>query len=130
MTHILVADDDPDIREIVALLLEVAGHEVSTVADGAAALAAIKHQTYALAVLDNAMPVMSGLQVLCASQDLGRESRPIFLMLSALNSRRDVRAAMDAGADYYLPKPFESTRLVSCVRELLDTGTLAPAADG
>ncbi|WP_341926681.1 response regulator [Nocardioides psychrotolerans] len=128
MAAILVADDDPDIREIVALILEVAGHEVSTVADGPAAVAAIRHQAYDLVVLDNTMPVMSGLEVLRICQDLEPCRRPIFLMLSALNGRRDVRAALDAGADSFLPKPFEGHRLVTCIHDLLEAGRLEQPA--
>ena len=129
MAQILVADDDPDIREIVALILEVAGHEVSTVPDGAAALQAIRSGAYAVAVLDNTMPFLTGIEVLEACQDLDADRRPLFVMLSALSSRRDVRAGMSAGADAYLAKPFDSAQLVGCVSTLLQERLVAQERD-
>ncbi|TIW89585.1 MAG: response regulator, partial [Mesorhizobium sp.] len=61
--HILVADDDPHIREVICFALEKAGMKTAAVADGAAALQAIARRTPDLVVLDIGMPEMDGLEV-------------------------------------------------------------------
>jgi DNA-binding response OmpR family regulator len=109
---IVAVDDDPDIRELVCLSLRTTGHQVLGADCGRAALDLLDTHAVDLLVLDVMMPGMSGLEVARRVRGVTDDGPPI-LMVSALGSDRDVAAAMAAGADDYLPKPFG-------VRELLD----------
>lgn len=111
----LVADDDREIRELVALRLEAAGFEVLQAEDGVQALALADGRDPDVAVLDVMMPG-DGIEVaraLRASADCG------ILMLSALGGAGDLRRAYDAGADDYVVKPFDAQDLVDRVRATL-----------
>ena len=84
MARILIAEDDEDLRLLLRLVVQRAGHEVEGVGDGVAALRAITRGGYDLVVLDNMMPGMTGLEVLRACKDITGADRPVMLMLSAL----------------------------------------------
>ena len=123
-TRLVVADDDRDIRELVAFKLEQGGYQVAQAADGAEALAMITAERPALAVLDVMMPGLTGL-------DLTRRLRadpetaglPIIL-LTARAQESDVEAGFAAGIDDYVVKPFSPRELMSRVQAVLArTGT-------
>ena len=122
MAHILVVDDDPDIRGLVEFRLRKAGHDVLAASDGAGALAAVADRGRPdLAVLDVAMPGMSGLELLVALRkraDL-RQLPAIFLSARILPS--DIAAGRALGASY-LAKPFVAPALMAAV-----TTALSPA---
>jgi len=124
MAAILVADDDDDIRELVAAMLEGVGHDVVAVPDGPAALDEVLRGVHDVVVLDNLMPGMTGLQVLHAMTGLRHVRRPIVLMMSALAPRADVRRGYPAGADAFIAKPFNRAQLVDRVHQLLDERAL------
>src|SRR5262249_5928464 len=116
MTRVLVADDDPDIRELGRFRLEQGGHEVTTVADGDAALAsAPANGPYALILLDVMMPRRTGIEVCEALRaDPAMRSVPI-LLLTAKAQEADVERGFAAGADDYIVKPFSPRELSSRV---------------
>ena len=119
MTTVLVADDDNDIRELVAFKLAQAGYEVVTAADGVAALDVARTTALDLAVLDLMMPGLSGLDV-CAQ--LRREEATATLpviMLTAKAQEQDVATGFATGADDYVVKPFSPRELVSRVEAVL-----------
>ena len=118
MAKILVADDDPDILELVQTFLEMAGHDVVVTADGLSAYESLNAGTFDISVLDNLMPGMTGPEVVAACQEL--EPRPVMVLLSALASRQDIRDGFLAGADDYISKPFARQELVDRVATLLD----------
>jgi DNA-binding response OmpR family regulator len=122
MAHILVVDDDPDLRGLIEFRLRKAGHEVLVASDGASALAAVDRRGRPdLAVLDVAMPRMNGLELLVALRkraDL-RELPAIFLSARILPS--DIAAGRALGASY-LTKPFVAPALMAAV-----TTALSPA---
>ena len=120
MTHVLVADDEADIRDLVTFTLEAVGFRVTAVPDGAAALALLEHGRIDAVVLDNSMPLMTGLEVLEALSALPARERPPLLMISAMAARSDVDRAKRAGADDFLPKPFEMRVLARRVRALVE----------
>jgi DNA-binding response OmpR family regulator len=123
VAKILVADDDPDILELVQTFLEMAGHDVVVAEDGSSAYEALSSAVFDVSVLDNYMPGMTGPEVVAACQAL--EPRPILVLLSALASRQDIRAGFLAGADDYISKPFARQELVDRIAMLLDEQRLA-----
>lgn len=116
-SRILVVDDDRDIRDLVAIKLESAGHEVVTRSDGAEALEAAAHGDWDVIVLDVMMPGMSGIEVLRALRASG-VSTPVIL-LTARGQDKDVQAGLEAGADHYVTKPFSPRALLARVTDVL-----------
>jgi DNA-binding response OmpR family regulator len=119
VTAVLVAEDDPDVRDLVVFKLEQAGYEVTAVPDGPAALAAAQRRHLDLVVLDVSMPGMSGLDVCrLLRADPTTHALPI-MMLTARAQERDVEGGFAAGADDYLVKPFSPRELASRIQALL-----------
>ncbi len=117
--RVLVADDEEDIRLLVALAVQKAGCSVAAaVADGGQALAVARAEPPDLAVLDVSMPGATGLEVCAALRSEPATSGCRVLLLSAGASPDDVARGLSAGADAYLPKPFRVAELVVRVREL------------
>jgi two-component system response regulator MprA len=116
-SRVLVADDDRAIRESLARALELEGYEVVVAVDGAAALAAVKERPADVLILDVMMPGVDGLTV-CRVLRSERDRTPI-LMLTARTETSDRVAGLDAGADDYLPKPFDLDELLARLRALL-----------
>ena len=113
---ILVVDDDPKILQLVRMYLEREGFAVITVADGLAAVAAIRERAPRLVVLDLMLPTIDGFEVLRAAR---AESDVAVLMLSARGGTADRISGIASGADDYLPKPFSPAELVVRVKALL-----------
>jgi DNA-binding response OmpR family regulator len=119
MTAILVADDDMDIRDLVAFKLEQAGYEVTAVDNGLAALTAARQVLPDLVVLDVMMPGMSGIDVCRELRgDRSTSDLPIIL-LTARAQEGDVEVGFGVGADDYIVKPFSPRELVSRVEAVL-----------
>ncbi len=116
---VLVAEDDEDIRELVAYRLEQAGYSVKAVADGQEALEALSEQRPALCVLDVMMPRLDGYELTrrIRADDATRDV-PVIL-LTARIQEGDVARGFDAGADDYLAKPFSPQELRARVRAVL-----------
>jgi len=116
----LIADDDADIRTLAAQLLERAGFEVITAADGDEALRLAIDRDPAVCVLDWMMPRRSGLDVL-ESLRAGAQTRstPV-LLLTARAGNSDIERGLSAGADGYLTKPFTADQLRERVLELVE----------
>lgn len=114
--RVLVVDDDADIREVVAAVLEDDGYRVDTASNGAEALRkAKKHRPDAI-ILDVTMPVMDGWQFLAQWRTRPARHRAPVLVVSVL---RDWRAALDRGAKAYLSKPFDLERLEMTLASVL-----------
>ena len=125
-THILVAEDQTDIRDLLVMNLQQAGYEVTAVTDGIAALASQNEQTSDLLILDLMMPGMDGLEVCKALRARGR-SMPI-LMLTAKSTELDRVLGLELGADDYLTKPFSLAELLARVKALLRRAEMLRAA--
>ena len=118
-TRVLVADDEDDIRTLVALAVRKAGCTViGSVADGSAALGLARAELPDLAVLDVSMPGATGLEVCAALRADPATAGIRILLLSAGASLEDVAAGLAAGADAYLAKPFQISGLVHQVHAL------------
>jgi DNA-binding response OmpR family regulator len=122
--HILVAEDDQSVRELIRTLLTDAGFDAHTVADGAKALERIGAIRPDAMVLDINMPVVDGFSVLEALK--ARGLRFPVLVLTARHSGEDVRRAVGLGAKDYLTKPFTKAQLQARVARLLLAVAPAP----
>jgi DNA-binding response OmpR family regulator len=122
---VLVADDDADLRELIAFGLAQAGYLVIKAADGPAALEHFAAESPDLVVLDINMPGMSGFQVCDA---IRRGSRVPVLMLTVRGEEEDLVRALDLGADDYLTKPFSPRTLLARIRALLRRSGMEPGA--
>lgn len=116
MATILVADDDPHIREVVTFALESAGHTVIARADGPSALTAAEEKTPELVVLDIMMPGLDGLEV---CRRIRQRSQMPILFLSARDDEIDKVIGLEVGGDDYLTKPFGKRELVARVKAML-----------
>jgi DNA-binding response OmpR family regulator len=118
-TTILVADDDPDIRRLVAFTLRRRGHAVVEAATGDDALALARAHRPDLVVLDVMMPGLSGLDVASAlASDADLRHTPVVLV-SAKGQVSEVAAGLAAGARAYVVKPFAPAELAARCAELL-----------
>jgi DNA-binding response OmpR family regulator len=116
-SRILVADDEPHIREVVRAYLEREGYEVIEAADGETALEHGRHAGLDLLVLDVMLPQRSGFEVLRALRSEG--SSVGVLMLTAREDVIDRVAGLELGADDYVTKPFEPREVVARVGAIL-----------
>lgn len=116
---ILVADDDPDLRDILRCVLEPAGFSVQEAADGTRALEMIRKDPAHLIILDFLMPGLTGPEV-CAQvkQDLLLRHIPV-IMLTGKSEVQDKVQGIDAGADDYVVKPFDPQELLARVKMVL-----------
>lgn len=117
--RIIVADDDWLNRDLLVTYLTAAGCEVQAFEDGASALKAIQDAMPDLALLDNHMPEMTGLDV-CRTIKGDEDTQFIpVVIVTAMDSQQDELQAIEAGADDFIPKPFNSVILLTRVRSLL-----------
>lgn len=114
--QILVADDDPHIRDVIGFALRRAGMEPEMARDGAEALRLFRMRRFALAVLDIGMPEMDGLD-LCG--EIRKTSQLPILFLSARDEEVDRVLGLEIGGDDYLTKPFSPRELVARVKAIL-----------
>ena len=120
MSHrILVADDDPHIREVICFALETAGLQVHAAHVGAAALKQFERVEPSLIVLDVGMPQMDGLEV---CRQIRRTSDVPILFLSARDEEIDRVLGLEMGGDDYVTKPFSPRELVARVNVILRRG--------
>lgn len=117
--HILVVDDDPDLRDLLASYLCANGFTVATAGDGAAMWAAIADTQVDAIVLDLMLPGEDGLALTRALR--AKSSVPI-LMLSARGEELDRVVGLEVGADDYMAKPFGPRELLARLRALLRRG--------
>lgn len=115
--RVLVVEDDARIATAVAAALEAQGYRVETVTDGETAWFQGDVENYAAVVLDLGLPGMDGLAVLKRWRENGR-TMPV-LVLSARGTWKERVEGIDAGADDYLPKPFEPTELTARLRAII-----------
>lgn len=119
MARIILVDDDPLIGRLVAGALLGAGHAIGWVENGKNALAIMRARPPHLAIVDCAMPGMSGVELLRAMRADGLLCHVPAIMLTARTSENDEALAYHAGAIDYLRKPVDLDRLVGSVDALL-----------
>lgn len=116
---VLVADDDPDILDLVRYRLERSGYEVATATDGAEAVRLAGELTPALAVLDVMMPSLDGLEATRRLRDDPATAGIPVILLTAKAQDADVQEGFLAGADDYIRKPFSPRELSARVQAVL-----------
>jgi len=114
--HILVVDDDPEIRRLLQTYLERNGLHVTAVGDGGGMWMALEHSRVDLIVLDLMLPGVDGLE-LCRT--LRARSRIPVIMLTARGDEMDRVLGLEMGADDYLAKPFSARELLARIKVVL-----------
>jgi two-component system phosphate regulon response regulator OmpR len=121
--HILLVDDDQRIRDLLSRYLLESGFRVTPAGDAVSARAAMRGLRFDLVILDVMMPGESGL-------DLARQLKSVsdipICLLTARSEAEDRIAGLEAGADDYLPKPFEPRELLLRLKNILRRGKAAP----
>ncbi len=117
MTHILVVEDEPSLRQLLTNNLTFEGYVVTAVDDGGAALSAHATRKSDLIVLDLMLPTMDGFQVLQKLRER-QDSVPV-LMLTARGAETDRIQGLSLGADDYLVKPFSVLELMARIKAIL-----------
>lgn len=113
---ILIADDDPSNREVLAYYLRRKGYDVQAVADGALALAAIAERRFALVLLDVVMPGLDGLEALRRIRQTHSATDLPVILFTGLDAPDAFDTAGDLGANAWLAKPYQLTDLLTAVR--------------
>jgi len=116
-SRILVVDDEPSVRQSVALALELEEFDVEAVEHGLEALQVLAERPFDAVVLDVSMPYIDGLEV-CRRMRAAGNRTPV-LMLTAKDAVDDRVAGLEAGADDYLVKPFALRELVARLRAIM-----------
>jgi two-component system KDP operon response regulator KdpE len=123
--RILVVDDDPQIRRAMRSTLTARGYEVDDARNGEEALEKIRSESYDLVLLDVNMSGMTGLEI---CRIIRPSSEVAIIMLTVSNSEKDKVAALDAGADDYVTKPYSTPELLARIRATMRRLPLPPDA--
>src|ERR1700752_1480168 len=124
VTRVLIADDDPTVRDVVRRYMERDGHDVSIAHNGNEALQLLGADRVDVAVLDVMMPGPDGM-TLCRSLRRGDGYAVPVILLTALGEEDDRIAGLEAGADDYVTKPFSPRELALRVRSVLRRASTA-----
>lgn len=116
MNHVLVVEDDKEIREGVEIYLKSQGYEVFQAADGAEGLDVIEREDIHLAIVDIMMPVMDGISMVVKLRE--KYDFPV-IFLSAKSEEVDKIMGLNMGADDYVTKPFTPMELLARVNSQL-----------
>jgi two-component system phosphate regulon response regulator PhoB len=117
---VLVADDSPTVRRLVAARLAADGHEVIEAEDGEQALALALSETPAVIVLDKVMPKLDGFEVVRRLREREDTRSVPIVMLTDRGGEDDVLAGLDLGVSEYMPKPFSPRELSVRVKRVLE----------
>jgi len=115
---VVLVDDEANIRETVAFILDAEGVEVATAADGVEGLSAVRRLKPKVVLLDVMMPKMDGYEVCRAIRQDPNLVGTYVIILTAKGQRSDERNAMDVGADMYLSKPFDDELVLRTIGEV------------
>jgi len=117
--RVMLIEDEPNISEALRFILTRGGYEVSTLADGTLAEAAILDQRPDVLILDVMLPGRSGFDILASLRARGETADLPVLMLTAKGQDRDRQAAEQLGASGFMAKPFSNTEILAQVRAMV-----------
>ena len=117
--RVILADDDPPIRGLLAFHLERAGWQVTSVEDGRQAVDQLAEETFDLAVLDVNMPMMSGFEVLDWLKAHPQRRPAKVVMLTAMSYEASVQRAFELGVDEFLSKPFDPLVAITRINRVM-----------
>jgi CheY-like chemotaxis protein len=121
MAHILVVDDELEIRELIKAALELDGHTTDLVENGWEAVERLKRGAYDLVIMDRNMPVMDGINALTNLRANAKNKALKVLMCTSASVNREIEEAYNAGANGYVLKPINLELLSAKVRKALQT---------
>lgn len=124
---VLVVDDEPDIVEFLTTVLQDEGYITRVARNGVEALDKIRDDHPSLVILDLMMPQMNGFEVLDNLRGMSGPIRPSVIVLSAKSTHEDILAALEKGADDFVPKPFDLEDLLLRIRVWLDRAKIGQA---
>lgn len=119
MFKILIAEDEPDIRDLITLTLQFSGYDVMSVKNGAEAVAAAQADTFDLILMDVRMPQMTGYEACRILRTIDSTKEIPIIFLSAKGQESEVQAGLEAGADQYILKPFAPDLLTRKIQDVL-----------
>jgi DNA-binding response OmpR family regulator len=119
LTKILVAEDEPDIRELIKLALQFNGFEVVSASDGAEAVELASGDNFDLILLDVRMPRLTGYEACRHLRAMESTKNVPIVFLSAKGQETEVDEGISAGADRYILKPFAPNALASELKQIL-----------
>ncbi|KWW22584.1 histidine kinase [Peribacillus simplex] len=119
MKRILLAEDEEVLRMLVVDTLEDEDYVVDEAADGMEAVQLLKHRTYDLIILDYMMPGYTGLEIIEKIQSSEIQAQGKILMLSAKSQQFEQERILEAGADYFMAKPFSPLKLIEKIEVIL-----------
>lgn len=120
--RILIVEDEQEIRKLIALHLTREGYQVAEFADGEQARTACLQNAYDLIIVDWMLPSLSGLELTRWLRRHETSRRVPILFITAKAEAEQIAVALDAGADDYMPKPFDTLVLMARVNALLRRG--------
>ncbi len=121
MAKIVIAEDEPDIRDLITFTLQFAGHQVIATTNGVEAVQAVENECPDLVLMDVRMPKMSGYEACRALKNNPETASVPVVFLSAKGQESEVQEGLAAGAIAYILKPFSPDELISRVQEILQS---------
>ncbi len=118
-SRVLIAEDDVSLRRLLRLSIDVGGLDIDEAVDGEAALELARRNPPDVVLLDWMMPGVSGLDVCRALRADARTAGALIVIVTARSGAGDRDAALAAGADQYVAKPFSPVELLEAVRHVL-----------
>jgi DNA-binding response OmpR family regulator len=114
--RVLLVDDDISLNQLSEKLLSERGYQVDVALDGMAALDKLSSHSYDVAVLDNFMPRLTGIDLLRQMRELNYQTKVI--MVTAVNESQLTDESLRLGADKILPKPFDFENLITSINQV------------
>jgi two-component system, OmpR family, phosphate regulon response regulator PhoB len=118
-TRVLIAEDDDSLRTLIRLSVDIGDLDIDEAPDGETAIVMAHENPPDIALLDWAMPGLTGLDVCRALRADPRSANALIVVVTARVLRGDREEALEAGADHYLGKPFSPVELLEIVRHAL-----------
>ncbi|UOF92039.1 response regulator [Fodinisporobacter ferrooxydans] len=119
MKRVLLAEDEEVLRMLIIDSLEDTDIAIDEAADGLEAYQCFERNEYDLLMVDYMMPGMTGIEVIRKVREHPTKHDVAILMLTAKSQQKDEELAKEAGADYFLAKPFSPVKLIELVEEIL-----------